>query len=356
MDRKEFHDDIIMAAVRIGLLFILLYMCFLIVRPFLMLVIWGAIIATALHPLHRYLTGRWGGSKKRSAVFISLLAIVIVLVPSFLLGGSLIDTAQAIGAELEDGAIRIPPPSDEVADWPLIGERLHTEWSEVSANTETFATRHAESIKAFGANLIQGAASTVVAVLSFVFSIIIAGVFLNFDTSCRDSLLNLFGRITPSYADDLVRNSAATVQSVAKGVLGTAFIQSALCTVGMLAVGVPGVGLWAILCLLLSIAQLPPTLVMIPVAIYVFQVEPAWVAWLFLIYSLLAGSADTVLKPMLLGRGVELPMLVILIGAIGGMILAGIVGLFVGAVFLAVLYHLYVKWLEDEIVGAEADA
>ena len=349
MDRNELHQDIITAAIRIGLLFVLLWVCFQIVRPFIVLIVWGAIIATALHPLHQFLTARWNGAHKRSAVVITLIALAVVIVPSYLLGGSLIDTAQTIGTELEDGSFEIPPPADSVAEWPLIGERLHSQWSAASNNIEDFTRRHEETIKNISGQMLKAAAAAFTATLGFIFSIIIAGVLLNFAEGCRDSLLRLFGKITPTNAESLVRNSAATVQSVAKGILGTAFIQSTLCTLGMVVVGVPGVGLWAILCLLLAIAQLPPILVLFPVALYVFKVEPAWIAWIFLIYSILASGSDTVLKPMLLGRGVELPMLVILIGALGGMILAGIVGLFTGAVFLAVLYQLYMRWIEDDL-------
>ena len=355
MQRNQLHDDIIMAAVRIGLLFFLLWMCFQIVEPFIALIVWGAIIATAVHPLHLKLTDRLGGSQKLSAVFITLVAIAIVVVPSYFLGGSLIDTAQTIGTELEDGTFEIPPPSDSVTDWPLIGEKLHAQWSAASSNIEAFTTRHSDSIQAVSKKLFEIAAAAATATLGFIFSIIIAGVLLNFAEASRDSVLRLFRRLAPQNAESLVKNSAATIQSVAKGILGTAFIQSALCTLGMIVVGVPGVGLWAILCLLLAIAQLPPILVLGPVAVYVFKVEPAWIAWIFLIYSMLASSSDTVLKPMLLGRGVELPMLVILIGALGGMILSGIVGLFVGAVFLAVLYQLYIKWLDHELDEASPE-
>ena len=354
MDRNEQHQDIITAAVRIGLLFFLLWICYLIVRPFLVLIVWGAIIATALHPLHQILTARWNGAHKRSAVVITLIALAVVIVPSYLLGGSLIDTAHTIGTELEDGSFKIPPPSDSVAEWPLIGEKLHSQWSSASNNIENFTRRHEETIKDISGHMFKAAASAFTATLGFIFSIIIAGVLLNFAEGCRDSLLRLFGKITPANAESLVRNSAATVQSVAKGILGTAFIQSTLCTLGMIVVGVPGVGLWAILCLLLAIAQLPPILVLFPIALYVFKVEPAWIAWIFLIYSILASGSDTVLKPMLLGRGVELPMLVILIGALGGMILAGIVGLFTGAVFLAVLYQLYMRWIDDDLAKETA--
>ena len=178
-------------------------------------------------------------------------------------------------------------------------------------------------------------------------SIIIAGIFLNNGEGCNRFLNRLSDRLLESNGGRMVSLACATVRSVAKGVLGTALIQTALGTLGMLVVGVPGVGLWAVLVLLVAVVQLPPILILGPVAVYVYSVEPAWLATVFLIYSLVVSSSDAVLKPLLLGRGVELPMLVILMGAIGGMVYAGIVGLFAGAVVLALTYQLFVAWLDQ---------
>ncbi|MGI9321559.1 MAG: AI-2E family transporter, partial [Thiogranum sp.] len=200
--------------------------------------------------------------------------------------------------------------------------------------------------------ILAAAAAAVKSIFMFIFSIIIAGALLNYAEGCRYSLYRLFERLIPDEGIKIVNSAGATVQSVAKGVLGTAAIQTVLATLGMLVVGVPGVGLWAVLVLMVAIVQLPPILILGPVAAYVYSVEPTWIATIFLVYSLIVSSADAFLKPMLLGRGVELPMLVILLGAIGGMVLAGIIGLFVGAVFLAILYQVYMLWLGEEPVSA----
>ncbi|WP_169713924.1 AI-2E family transporter [Oceanicoccus sagamiensis] len=196
--------------------------------------------------------------------------------------------------------------------------------------------------------LLAVAASTGKSVVMFVVATIISGVLLYKAEGTRDSLYRLAHRLFPFKGAAIVDSLGATIQSVAKGVLGTALIQTLLSTIGMMAVGVPGVGLWAVLVLLVATVQLPPIIILGPVAAYVYSVEPSWVATLFLVYSIVVSSSDALLKPLLLGRGVELPMLVILIGAIGGMIFAGIIGLFVGAVFLALTYQLYNEWLDDD--------
>jgi predicted PurR-regulated permease PerM len=141
--------------------------------------------------------------------------------------------------------------------------------------------------------------------------------------------------------------AGATVQSVTRGILGVAVIQSLLAGVGMLVVGVPAAGLWALLVLLLAVIQLPPLLVLAPVIVYVFSTSSTVAAVVFAVWSVFVGMSDTFLKPVLMGRGVDVPMLVIFMGAIGGFMLDGIIGLFVGAVVLALGYTLFTAWLQE---------
>ncbi len=147
---------------------------------------------------------------------------------------------------------------------------------------------------------------------------------------------------------ELVRVSAATIRSVAVGVVGVALIQAFLATLGFLAAGVPAAGVWGLLVLLLAIAQLPALIVMLPMIIYVFTTTDTTGAIIFAIWAILVGLSDNILKPLLLGRGVEVPMLVILIGSLGGMVTLGILGLFIGAVVLALGHQIYVAWARGD--------
>ena len=149
----------------------------------------------------------------------------------------------------------------------------------------------------------------------------------------------------------VVRNSSrladGTVQSVTRGILGTALIQAFLAGIGMLVAGVPAFGLWTLLVLLLAVVQLPTLIVLVPIIFWVFGSSSTGLAVLFAIWSLAVGLSDNILKPLLLGRGSDVPMFVIFIGAIGGFMRAGIIGLFVGAVVLAVGHELFKWWLEN---------
>jgi predicted PurR-regulated permease PerM len=208
-------------------------------------------------------------------------------------------------------------------------------------------TSIAPQLKEAAGWLLSTAAGAGVGVLQFVISIIIAGVILANAVGFGGFLKALATRLTGDRGEEFATLASKTVRSVAQGVLGVALIQSLLAGVGLLAADVPGAGLWALLVLLLAIVQLPPILILAPIILYVFSASSTTVAVIFMIWSILVSMSDAFLKPLLLGRGVEVPMLIILIGAIGGMISSGIIGLFTGAVVLALGYELFKAWLKE---------
>jgi predicted PurR-regulated permease PerM len=220
-------------------------------------------------------------------------------------------------------------------------------WSGASENLGATLTSIAPHLKEAGGWLLSTAAGAGVGVLQFVVSIIIAGVILANATGFGEFLKALATRVTGERGEEFAMLASKTVRSVAQGVLGVALIQSLLAGVGLLAADVPGAGLWALLVLLLAIVQLPPLLILAPIIVYVFSASSTTVAIIFMIWSIFVSMSDAFLKPLLLGRGVEVPMLIILIGAIGGMIYSGIIGLFVGAVVLALGYELFKAWLKE---------
>ena len=335
------------AAIQIGLIALLAVWCFLILKPFIGIVAWAAIIAVALHPLHRALSSKLGGREKWSATIIVLIGLTILLVPAWSLTGSSIEAARDLAVELEEGTLRVPPPNDQVAQWPLVGKQLHAVWSDAASNLEQTLRDHKEQVQAFSSWLFKAVAGTAKGVLAFVLSIIIAGVLLLNADKSHHAFRGIGHRLDGERGAGFADLGVATVRSVAKGVLGVALIQTLLAAIGLLLMGVPAAGIWAALILLLAIMQLPPLLVLGPVAVWVFSTADPVPATIFLVYALLVSFSDAVLKPMLLGRGVDVPMLVILLGAIGGMMASGIIGLFIGAVVLALGYQLFSYWLGD---------
>lgn len=355
-DDQAFLRRSVEAAIRVGLLVLLIGWCFLIVRPFIEPIVWAVIIAVATQPTYRRVEGALSGRRRLASALFTIGALAILVVPTLMLTGTLIDGAQFVSDELRDGSLVIPPPPDSVGGWPLIGERLEKFWSTASRNLEAALRTIEPQLEAVGGWLLSKGAATGVGLLKFVASIIIAG-FIHANASAaqaatRAITTRLAGERGASFAD----LSAATVRSVARGILGVALLQALLAGMGMLAVGVPAAGLWSLLVLLFAVVQLPTLLVLGPIVLYVFSAANPLTAILFAIWSALVGVCDSFLKPLFLGRGVEIPMLVIFLGAIGGFIFQGIVGLFVGAVVLAVGYNLFNVWLAEEEFAPDTGA
>jgi predicted PurR-regulated permease PerM len=336
------------ATIHIGLVVLLLLWCFRIGRPFIETIAWGIIIAVGINPAYYRLKSALGGRGRLAATLITLLALVVLLVPTFMLSGSLIDTVQEYSAKLRDGTLSIPPPSESVNSWPVIGKPLYKFWGLASANLGAALSKMTPHLKKYGVWIFSTAAGTGIGILMFVVSIIIAGVLLANGDGAYQAARAFATRLAGERGAEFVELAGATVRSVARGILGVALIQSVLAGLGCLVVGVPGAGLWALLVLLLAVVQLPTILVLGPIIVYVFSTTSTIPAVVFAIWSVLVGTSDTFLKPLLMGRGVDVPMLVIFIGAIGGFIASGIIGLFVGAIVLALGYKLFLAWLNED--------
>ena len=345
---------------QIAAVVVLVWWCFNITRPFISIVVWGLIIAVAIYPVHVALTAKLGGREKSSATLLAVIGLAIVLVPSWILADSTYGALKTVGTELQGGTVKLPPPEESVADWPLIGNRVYDTWSDAATNLEETLNKYQPQLQALGGRAAGFAAHTVGTIFQFVFSIIIAATLLMSAKSGYATSQNILASLAGTSGGERLTNmSILTIRSVFKGVLGVAIIQTLLAAIGLMLADIPAAGLWAFAVLVVAIIQLPPIIVLGPIAFWYFSVADGTPATIFLIYAIVVSSSDMVLKPMLLGRGVETPMLVILIGAIGGAITSGIIGLFIGAVVLALGYELLTSWMapdetDEEPAAAEA--
>lgn len=336
------------AAIRIGVLTLIFLWSLQIIKPFVQIVLWAIILAVAVYPVYLGLAKRLGGRKKLSAVLITFAALAVLLVPSWKFFGATVDEARDVAQMAEAGTLRVPPPPEGVRDWPLIGERTYAAWNGASRNLEATLERLKPELTAFGKWALGALGALAGTVLQFFVSILIAGVLLSSGDKGRAFSEKFATRLAGPPGEDFVRLATMTIRSVFQGVLGIAVIQAALAAIGFLFIGVPGAMVWALLVMILAVMQLPPLLVIAPVIVWAFATQSTTAAIIFLVYGGFVSISDTFLKPLLLGRGVDVPMLVILLGAIGGMIMSGIIGLFVGAVVLAVAYQLMMAWLEQD--------
>ncbi len=352
---KALSRGLLDVLIRAGLVAVLAIACFQIFRPFLDLILWSLILAVTLYPLQRRLMGMLGNKEGRTATLIVVIAIGILIVPVYLLGTSIAASVEEAMAMVKSGNIHIPPPADSVASWPLVGKRLYGFWLQAATDLTSLMQKFKPQIKDVGLILLGKLAGVGMGLLMFIVALAIAGIVMAYGQSGHRSAVQAASRIFGGGKGPQVAElCTATIRAVAQGVVGIAFIQMLLVGVAFVLKGIPGAGLLALAVLLFGILQLPVTLITLPVIALVFVTEGAsLVTIVFAIFVFIAGLVDNVLKPLLLGRGVDVPMPVVLIGALGGMITNGIIGLFIGPVILAVGYQLFWQWVRDQPAAQE---
>jgi predicted PurR-regulated permease PerM len=297
-----------------------------------------------------------GGRRKLASTLFALLVITALIIPTVILVTSSINAVQSFTINLEDEALVIPPPPAKVKDWPVIGPSVSKTWTLASTNLGAALKQYGPQLKAAASSLLGSVGGGVMVIFMFVISVAIAAVLLATAEKGSGIMTRIVSRFAGEKGPEITALSTATIRGVMQGVVGVAIIQSVLSAFGLVIVGVPAAGLWAVLVLVLAVIQLPPIIVLGPIAAWVFSSAETLPAVFFLIWAILVSASDGVLKPLLMGRGVDIPMLVILLGALGGMMLFGIIGLFVGAVIVSISYTLFMAWVEEEqIAGAAAD-
>jgi len=350
---EAYYTRAIATALRIGFVGLLIVLSYLILKPFLFVVMWGIIIAVGIYPLFKKFAALLGNRKKLASTIITLFALALLIVPSYYLMESTIGSVKNLAAELEEGTFKVPPPSENIAEWPLIGKPVYDTWKLASVNIEAAVKAFEPQIKEFASNILSGILGLGSTVLLSLISIIIAGALLVKADSAEIAARKAFKILIGKKGEGFTELAGATIRSVVQGVLGVAIIQSVVSGIVMLIFNIPLAGLWALIVLFFAIIQLPPLIILLPIAVYSFSILDTTSAIIFLVLSIIISMSDAFLKPIFLGRGVDVPTLVILLGAIGGMMLAGVIGLFVGAVILALAYKVYQALLEDTSLPEE---
>ncbi len=334
--------------IRITLIAVMGVTCFLLMRPFLNLILASIIIAIGVYPGYRIVTNALGGRANLAAALCTILLLVVMVLPAALLAGTLADGISGIIHQVQEGKLSIPPPPPSLESVPLIGPRLNAFWTLCSTNLSEAVSRLGPQIKAAIPGLLAASAGIGGVLLQILIAIVIAGFLLANSKGSGRFAERVFVRIFWQQGAEYKELVSATVRSVTNGILGVAVIQTLFASAGFWMVGLPGVGLWAILFLVAAVLQVG-VIVLIPAVLYVFAADSTTHAVIFLAWCIVVGLMDNVLKPILLGRGSKVPTLVIFIGVLGGFVLMNIMGLFVGAIVLSVGYKLFMAWLGDEV-------
>jgi len=341
---KAYVSRVLDAFINISLTALLVISCLLILKPFVPLLAWGIIIAIASYPRFEKLKNRLGGRGGWTAVIWTILLLVILIVPIFLLVGGVVHSGQNLIARIRDGTLSVPPPPAGIETWPLIGAPLSRMWNAGSTDLTQVLIRFAPEIKVVIPEVLSASAGIGFTVLQFFISILVSGALLANSVPIakltRALCIRIFGEKGPEY-QQLV---GSTIRSVTFGILGVALIQSAFAAIGFLLVRIPGAGAWSVIFLMAALLQVG-AIVLIPAVIYIFATASTTKAIAFLVWCIFVALMDNVLKPILLGRRAVVPILVVFLGAIGGFVALGLIGLFVGAVVLSVGYKLFLAWI-----------
>ena len=311
-------------------------------------ILWAIIFAIILYPLYNALQKKLKGRKSLVATLITVIILAIVIVPAVSFFSMVSSNLMEIKSGIDDGTLKISTPGQTIKDWPIIGDKAYDFLYSASVNLEKTILEYKEQIKEVSTKVLGNLVSSIVTILQIVLSVIIAGVLMA-SSSAQQLATNFIMRIAGDKGDEFLDITVSTVRQVVKGVIGVAVIQTMIQAVGLFLCGVPFPGILTLLCLILSIIQIGPIIVNLGVIAYLFSTgDSSTAAILWTVFFLLSGLSDNVLKPLLLGKGAMVPMLVIFIGVIGGFMMSGFIGLFVGPIVFSIGYKLFTAWMEDK--------
>ena len=333
--------------IRLSILLLIIVWCLLIMYPFVSIMLWSLILAMALYPLHNSLSKKMGGRPKLASFIIVFSILAIIFVPTWLLIDSLVDEVQELKVSYDNGTLSIPPPTEKVKDWPLVGEQLFETWQTAYVNLEEVVVKYQDQLIETGSKLVKGILSTAGAVLQIMIALIIAGILLVFG-GLGEAIRKFFRKLAGNRGDEFANTTMKTVANVVKGVIGVALIVALIHGILLMVAGVPYAGIWTLLIFVFAVLQLPVVFVTLPIIVYLFAVKEPLPAIVWTVLLVLAGVSDNILRPILLGKGAPVPMLVIFIGVIGGFIFSGFIGLFTGAIVMSIGYKLFVGWVNSD--------
>jgi predicted PurR-regulated permease PerM len=344
---ERLNAAVIGLAIRLAFLGAILFLSLSIIRPFFETVAWSVVWAVALYPVFDLITKWLGGRRRLAAALITMFFLLIVVGPVTWIGLDLVDAALMLHAHLDSGALSVPPPVETVKHWPVVGDSVFQFWDLASTNLSAALAKAAPHLKPLGGALLGAAGNVGTAILQFLASVIIAGFLLAPGPTVVEAVATFLHRRVSRRGSEFMQLAGATIRNVSQGVIGVSLLQALLAGIGLKSVGVPGASLIAFGVLILGIIQIGPTVILLPVIIWSWVTKETSTALIFTAYMIPVNLIDNVLRPIIFTRGLKTPMLVIIVGVIGGTLSNGIIGLFVGPIVLAVAWDLLVAFVRD---------
>ncbi|MEY9239322.1 putative PurR-regulated permease PerM [Bradyrhizobium japonicum] len=349
-------EDIIQLLIRVGLLGLLIIWTFLIIRPFVPILAWSAVLAVAFYPAFSWVAKMLGGRPKTAAAILTLITLGIVIGPATWLGLSAVDGARELAKQLGTGDLALQSAPEQLKSWPVVGPWLFDLWDQAYNNIRAVLREVAPYLQPLAGPLLSLAGDASLGTLQFLVSVFVAGFLFPHGPRLVAAGRGFLFRIVPEQSEHFLELGGATIRAVAQGVIGVAIVQALLAGIGFKMAAVPSAGLLAFIVLLLSIVQIGAFLVILPVIIWIWTAKDVTTALLLTVFLVLVGFIDTMLKPLVMGRGLTTPTIVIFVGVIGGTLAHGIVGLFIGPIILSVAWELMMAWIRTEDRAAASES
>jgi predicted PurR-regulated permease PerM len=343
-------------AIRLAALGLLLYWTIILVRPFLTILLWSVVLAVALYPSFDRIGVRLGGRRSLAAAIVTAVGVLIILGPAAWLGLGLMEGARFFSDKLSSGNLSVPEPPEAVRQWPLIGGQAYRLWNLASMNLTEAFEEIAPYLKPYGSRLVGAAAGAGTGLLQFFISLIVAGFLLSPGPSLVGAVKAFSRHLESSRGEAFVDLAGATIRSISRGVIGISLLQAFAAGVGLWLAGVPGASVITFAVLIFGIIQIGPSLILIPVIVWSWFRMDTMAALIFTAYMVPVNLLDNILRPIVMGRGLTTPMPVIFVGVVGGTIVHGLIGLFIGPIVLAVAWELLRAWIRDVRSGVTEKA
>ena len=337
---------IVDVGIRLLFLALFVYVALMIVAPLAGIVLWSVILAVAVYPAFDWLQARLGGRRGLSATLIVLIGLALTIGPLAAAVGTMAEAASSLTDRLQNGTLVIPPPPEGLKEIAVIGPKADQIWTLFNTNLDRALQEYGATILHFGTAVAGMLAGLGVGILGMALSIVVMGVMLSPGPKLGGMLESFGNRVFAPKGGEFVALAALTVRNVTRGVLGVSAIQAFLAGVVMYLFGFDSAWPLALVVLILAIVQVGPAPVILPAIIYAFSDMSTVMAILFTVIMIPVMVMDGVLRPIFIARGLDTPIVVILVGVIGGVLAGGIVGIFIGPVILAVFHELFSAWMK----------
>lgn len=343
MDAKV--TDLVIKLIIIGLF---AYFSLALLAPFAVVTIWAVVLAVALYPAFAALRMRLGGRGGLAATLITLLGLIVVLGPLGAAAIGVTDSTAELVTRFHEHTIAVPRPPDSVKDWPVVGEKIHTAWTLASVNLEAAVQRFGPQLLAASGAVASRVAGIGFGMIGFAVSVVISGLLFLPGPRLAEAVRTFARRIAGERGARFTDLAGATIRNISRGVIGVALLQTVLVFAILTVFGVPLAGLLAFLILIICIVQIGPVPVLLPIIIWAWVTKDTGPALLLTVLLIPVAVIDNVLKPILMARGLPTPLLVILLGVIGGTVAYGLIGLFLGPILLGIFYELVSAWMRAD--------